>query len=123
MNNSIFTLAFLLPGHTEWIVIGVIALLIFGKRLPDVARALGHSIVQFKRGINDVQDQIEDQSSAQPRRNPLGEIPPENKVKPLEPFDERLGGNEEELRRMQQQDDQYDERPADRGAAPTPPAT
>jgi TatA/E family protein of Tat protein translocase len=32
----------------------VIALLIFGKRLPEVMRSLGKGIEEFKRGINDI---------------------------------------------------------------------
>lgn len=55
-------LAFSIPGGPEWIVIVIVALLIFGRRLPDVARSLGKSIVEFKRGIKDVRDDIETQS-------------------------------------------------------------
>ncbi len=51
-----------LPGGTEWIIIGVVALLIFGRRLPDVARSVGKSIVEFKRGLRDVKDEIDVQS-------------------------------------------------------------
>jgi sec-independent protein translocase protein TatA len=51
-----------LPGGAEWIVIGLIALLIFGRRLPDVARSVGKSIVEFKKGIRDVKDDVETQS-------------------------------------------------------------
>ena len=51
-----------LPGGTEWIVIGLIALLIFGRRLPDVARSVGKSIVELKKGIRDVKDDVEQQS-------------------------------------------------------------
>ena len=48
-------LAFLsLPGGAEWIVILVIAVLIFGRRLPDIARGIGKSITKFKKGIKDV---------------------------------------------------------------------
>lgn len=60
---EITPLAFMgLPGGTEWIVIGLIALLIFGRRLPDVARSVGKSIVEFKKGIRDVKDDVEKQS-------------------------------------------------------------
>lgn len=96
-----YQIAFILPGNMEWIVIGVIALLIFGRRLPEVARALGNSIVQFKKGVTDVQNEIEDASAATPSKNPLEAAPAENKVKPLEPYDERLGGNPDELKNLQ----------------------
>ena len=55
-----------LPGGAEWIVIAVIALLIFGRRLPDVARSVGKSIVEFKRGLKDVKNEIDVQSSVAP---------------------------------------------------------
>jgi TatA/E family protein of Tat protein translocase len=35
------------------IVILIVALLIFGKRLPEVMRSLGASVNEFKRGLND----------------------------------------------------------------------
>jgi sec-independent protein translocase protein TatA len=48
-----------MPGTTELIVIGVVALLIFGKRLPEVARSLGKGIVEFKKGIADVEAEVD----------------------------------------------------------------
>ncbi len=56
-------LAFGLPGHGEWIILLVLGLLIFGRRMPDVARSIGRSIVEFKRGIRSVDDDIEQESS------------------------------------------------------------
>ena len=47
-------LAFGLPGHGEWIILLILGLLIFGRRMPDVARSIGRSIVEFKRGIRSV---------------------------------------------------------------------
>jgi TatA/E family protein of Tat protein translocase len=38
------------PGFPELIIFGTIALLLFGKRLPEVARSLGKGIVEFKKG-------------------------------------------------------------------------
>ena len=40
-------------GPTEMIVIGLVAMLFFGKRLPDVGRGLGRSISEFKKGVRD----------------------------------------------------------------------
>ena len=62
-------LAFL-PQGWEWIGIGIVALLVFGRRLPEVARSFGKSIVEFKKGIKDVRDDIEDSSRLEPPSTP-----------------------------------------------------
>lgn len=36
----------------------IVALLLFGSRLPEVARSLGRSLNEFKRGLHDVTDEI-----------------------------------------------------------------
>jgi len=45
-------LAFGMPGTTEMIIILVIALLLFGRRLPDIMRSLGGSVREFKKGMD-----------------------------------------------------------------------
>ncbi|MEN6427306.1 MAG: twin-arginine translocase TatA/TatE family subunit [Phycisphaerales bacterium] len=49
-----------MPGSGEWIVILIIGLLIFGRRLPDVARSLGKSVNEFKKGMREFQDSADD---------------------------------------------------------------
>ena len=55
-------------GTTEIIVIGAIALLIFGgKKLPELMHGLGKGVKEFKDGMHDVkQDATSDHSTAQP---------------------------------------------------------
>lgn len=40
-----------MPGGLEWVVIGLMALLLFGRRLPGVARSLGQAMTEFKSGL------------------------------------------------------------------------
>ena len=44
-------------GTVEIIVILVIGLLIFGRRLPEVGRNVGRSLVEFKKGVKGIEDE------------------------------------------------------------------
>ena len=41
------------PNGSEWIIVLVVVLLLFGHRLPGMARSLGSGITEFKRGLKD----------------------------------------------------------------------
>ncbi|HEV8438537.1 MAG TPA: twin-arginine translocase TatA/TatE family subunit [Methylomirabilota bacterium] len=44
-------------GYQELLLILVIVLILFGaQRLPDLAKSLGSSVKEFKKGINEVKD-------------------------------------------------------------------
>lgn len=61
------TLALGMPGGWEWLIIGAIGLLLFGRRLPEVGRGLGRSIVEFRKGIKGIEDEIEAESRSKPK--------------------------------------------------------
>jgi sec-independent protein translocase protein TatA len=63
MFTSFDILAFM-PGPMELAIIAGIALLLFGRRLPEVAKSMGRSIVEFKKGLKDVKDDIDTASSS-----------------------------------------------------------
>jgi len=54
------TLALGMPGGWEWIIVLVVALVIFGRRLPEVGRSLGRGLVEFKKGLKGVKDELDD---------------------------------------------------------------
>ena len=59
----------------ELIVIGGLGLLIFGRRLPDVARSVGKSIIEFKRGLRDAKDDIDSSAHLESKPSPTLESP------------------------------------------------
>ena len=72
-------------GTTEIIVIGGIALLIFGgKKLPELMRGLGKGVKEFKEGMKEVKEEISNEGT--PKEEPLSQESPEET--PQEPKDE-----------------------------------
>jgi sec-independent protein translocase protein TatA len=43
-------------GPLEMILVMGVAVLLFGKRLPEVGRSLGKGIVEFKKGLRGIED-------------------------------------------------------------------
>lgn len=61
--DSLSTLAFIsMPSGAEWFVVLIIGLLLFGRRLPEVGRGVGKTIVEFRKGIQGIEDEIDDAS-------------------------------------------------------------
>ncbi|MEM6751261.1 MAG: twin-arginine translocase TatA/TatE family subunit [Planctomycetota bacterium] len=52
-------------GGWEWAILAFLGLLIFGKRLPEVGKSLGRGIVEFKKGLAGVDDDIAEQKREQ----------------------------------------------------------
>ena len=52
-------------GWWELILLAGVGLLIFGRRLPDVGRNLGRGIVEFKKGLSGLEDEIESAGDAE----------------------------------------------------------
>jgi sec-independent protein translocase protein TatA len=60
-------LALHLPFLDESAVILVIGLLLFGKRLPEVGRSIGKGIVEFKKGLQGIEDDVATAGTAKPQ--------------------------------------------------------
>jgi sec-independent protein translocase protein TatA len=52
----------------------VVALLLFGNRLPEVARSLGKAVTEFKKGLRDVHKELD--------REDIDDVPPKRRLHP-----------------------------------------
>lgn len=67
----------------------IVALLLFGKRLPEVGRSLGRGIAEFKKGLHDVQDELtREEPKPPPPQNTL-QAPPSPSASPQLPGDQQ----------------------------------
>jgi sec-independent protein translocase protein TatA len=41
------------------LILGVIAVLLYGERLPEVARSIGKGLMELKKGVRSIQDEVE----------------------------------------------------------------
>jgi len=63
--------AFFNLGAQEMIILLIIGVLLFGRKLPEVGRYLGKGIVEFKKGLKGMEDEIDTASSSAMRQEPL----------------------------------------------------
>lgn len=49
---------FSMPGGWEWIIIGLIVFILFGKRLPGIMKNVGKSFAEFRKGFKNVEEEI-----------------------------------------------------------------
>jgi sec-independent protein translocase protein TatA len=82
MDTPVLTLGFLPNiGPMEWLVIGLVLLLLFGSRLPEVGRGLGKGIIEFKKGLKGVEDDMEVGQNQQ-RQSYQQQLPPNTQTQP-----------------------------------------
>ncbi len=84
-------LAWGMPNGIELLMIMGFGLLIFGKRLPEVGRGLGKSIVEFKKGLKGIEDEVSqvddvDHTKDQLANRPQTSLPPQTTVQQYDPF-------------------------------------
>jgi len=64
-------------GTQEILILLVIGVLLFGRRLPEVGRYLGKGIVEFKKGMKGLEDDLEsNNNNTMVRQEPSALEPP-----------------------------------------------
>jgi sec-independent protein translocase protein TatA len=79
------------PMHI--LVVLVIGILLFGKRLPEIGRSLGKGIVEFKKGLNGLEDEVTASIRAPEHAEPAKQqLPtaPQRVANPAPRFDESV---------------------------------
>jgi sec-independent protein translocase protein TatA len=73
--------AFMGLGPMEIVIIVIIGVLLFGKRLPDMGRYLGKSITEFKKGMKGLEDDV-DVAHTSPMSTPQHTPGPSEAIRP-----------------------------------------
>jgi sec-independent protein translocase protein TatA len=50
-------------GGQEILLLLVLGVLLFGRKLPDIGRSLGKTMVEFKKGMKGIEDEVSESSS------------------------------------------------------------
>ena len=50
-------------GPFHWMILALIVLLLFGNRLPSVMRSLGQGVVEFKKGLQGIEDEVKNSAN------------------------------------------------------------
>lgn len=67
-------------GGQEILLLLVLGVLLFGRKLPEVGRSLGKTFVEFKKGVKGLEDEIETSGSPRPPADPAPEMRPPQRV-------------------------------------------
>src|SRR5262245_17472603 len=88
------TFAFLSLSPTSIVLLLIVGVLLFGRKLPEMGKYLGKGIVEFKKGLRGFEDEVDSSSAAAPRHDPMAlEAPkPPQKVATTAPkFEDNAG--------------------------------
>src|SRR5262245_59204371 len=79
-------------GAGEMVVIAIVGVLLFGRKLPEVGRYLGKGIIEFKKGMKGLEDESGDNYNStghqQPQALPEASRPPQRITSTAPKFDE-----------------------------------
>lgn len=72
-------------GPAEMAVLLLLGVLLFGRKLPDIGRSIGRTVVEFKKGWHGLEDEINSSPTAKPAIEPEAVRPPQRVTTPSAP--------------------------------------
>lgn len=75
MESNMLTLG-ILQNLSPWEILLILGLglILFGRKLPEVGRSLGRSVVEFKKGLKGIEDEVN--TASMPQNQPPAYRPP-----------------------------------------------
>ncbi|HEY2783867.1 MAG TPA: twin-arginine translocase TatA/TatE family subunit [Fimbriiglobus sp.] len=81
-------------GFQEMMVLLLLGVLLFGRKLPDIGRSIGKTVVEFKKGMKGVEDELSSDTSSRPAIEPEPVRPPQRVTTASAPkFDDAPAAN------------------------------
>lgn len=74
------------PYMDNWLLIAVVALLLFGRRLPEMGRSLGKGIIEFKKGLQGIEEDIDQAGTVNQGRADRTALPPASAGYKFDPY-------------------------------------
>ncbi len=73
-------------GPLHWLIIAFVVFLLFGNRLPSVMRSLGQGVVEFKKGLQGIEEDVKNAGStnAEPNRQQVTDEAKPSEVEPAQ---------------------------------------
>lgn len=75
-------------GGYEWLIVLAVAVLLFGKRLPELGRMIGRTLVNFRHGVSEMKDEITRATDTAPPPSTPHAPPPASVADPVIPTTE-----------------------------------
>jgi sec-independent protein translocase protein TatA len=69
-------------GPMEIIVLLIVGVLLFGRRLPEVGRYLGKGITEFKKGMHGLEDELDINSPVHRQQMQHPQVPSSEQIRP-----------------------------------------
>ncbi|MBI1338556.1 MAG: Sec-independent protein translocase TatA [Phycisphaera sp.] len=92
-----------MPGWIEILIICFVGVLIFGKRLPEVGKNLGKGIVEFKKGLTGIEQDVNNAASQNPPRQVSNDPKPASDEQRLRDAEAKLQEAQHEIEALRNQ--------------------